>query len=63
MIDSMNNYFVTPLVERTKGGQDGGGTTITALGIEVLGRYKAMERDAIKAIEKDAREFEKLLKA
>lgn len=63
MIDSMNDYFVAPLVERTKGGPDGGGTKLTTLGIEVLRRYKAMERKAIKAIEKDARDFEKLLKA
>jgi molybdate transport system regulatory protein len=63
MIDSMNAQFVAPLVERTKGGSDGGGTKLTTLGVEVLQRYKTMEKKAIKAIEKDARDFEKLLKA
>ncbi|MDN7941558.1 winged helix-turn-helix domain-containing protein [Burkholderia multivorans] len=62
MIDSMNDQFVAPLVERTKGGPEGGGTKLTPLGIEVLQRYKTMEQKAIKAIEKDARDFEKLLK-
>jgi molybdate transport system regulatory protein len=62
MIDSMNEHFVTPLVERSKGGAAKGGTKLTALGYEVLERYKAMERKAFEAIEKDAREFETLLK-
>jgi molybdate transport system regulatory protein len=62
MIDSMNEQFVAPVVERTKGGADGGGTRLTELGVEVLERYRAMEQKAISAISADALAFERLLK-
>ena len=42
---------------------DRGGTKLSTLGVEVLRRYKSMERKAIRTIEKDARDFAKLLKA
>ena len=31
------------LVERTRGGKDGGGAKLTALGYELLGDYRGME--------------------
>jgi molybdate transport system regulatory protein len=62
LIDSMNEQFIGPVVDRTKGGADGGGTKLTELGVEVLERYRAMEQKAIIAISADAQAFEGLLK-
>jgi molybdate transport system regulatory protein len=49
LVDTMNRCFRTPLVAAAKGGQSGGGAGLTALGVEVLDRYRAMERRASKA--------------
>ncbi|MFL9944222.1 winged helix-turn-helix domain-containing protein [Paraburkholderia graminis] len=61
MVESMNEHFVRPLVDVTKGGSKGGGARLTSLGHEVLQRYRSMEKKAAQAIEADAREFEALL--
>jgi len=61
MVESMNQHFVRPLIDVTKGGSKGGGARLTSLGHEVLQRYRSMEKKAAQAIEADAREFEKLL--
>ncbi len=51
LVQEMNGAFVTPLVETIKGGMGGGGgTRLTALGRQVLERYREMEADADKAV-------------
>ncbi len=42
LAETLNGYFRTPLVTAATGGKAGGGATLTKLGIEVLGRYRAM---------------------
>lgn len=52
MIDTLNTFWREPLVSTIKGGRDGGGSTLTPAGKEVLRRYLALEE----AIRQAARE-------
>jgi len=61
LVESMNGCFKAPLVEATKGGHSGGGAQLTALGVEVLARYRHMEAETKKAIERDVRSLMKHL--
>jgi molybdate transport system regulatory protein len=54
LVDTMNKMFKTPLVTKTKGGTGGGGgAALTALGRDVLARYRTMEKKTAKAIAGD----------
>lgn len=44
LVATMNRCFRAPLVETAKGGRGGGGARLSALGREVLGRYRRMEK-------------------
>ncbi|MFT3967502.1 MAG: LysR family transcriptional regulator [Sphingobium sp.] len=44
LVDTMNRCWKAPLVETAAGGTQGGGARLTALGREVLDRYRALER-------------------
>ena len=44
LASALNSHFPVPLIEATKGGRSGGGARLTALGEEVLGAYREMER-------------------
>ena len=61
LVDTMNRCFHSPLVQASKGGTGGGGARITALGLEVLARYRAMEVKAAAAVAAEMREFTRLL--
>src|SRR5215210_1051783 len=61
LVESMNGCFKAPLVEASKGGYSGGGAQLTALGVEVLARYRHMEAETKKAIESDVRSLMKHL--
>ncbi|MFV8642093.1 winged helix-turn-helix domain-containing protein [Ralstonia pseudosolanacearum] len=63
MVESMNECFVAPLVETSKGGNGRGGASLTQLGLQVLERYRAMEEKAARAIEREAKDFERLLRS
>jgi len=43
-VDAMNNLSSEPLVERNTGGKNGGGTTLTPKGAEVVEVFKALEK-------------------
>jgi molybdate transport system regulatory protein len=49
LIDGLNRSFRAPLVTKHPGGARGGGATLTALGHDVIARYRAVERAAAKA--------------
>jgi molybdate transport system regulatory protein len=49
LIDTINGYFKAPLIVSTKGGKGGGGAQLTAMGREVLRRYRRLEADAAKS--------------
>ena len=53
MIDDMNQCFRSPVVTGTSGGRAGGGATLTPFGEEVVKRFRAMEKRARKAMERD----------
>jgi molybdate transport system regulatory protein len=50
LVRAMNDAFVEPLVDAQRGGPAGGGARLTATGIEVLAIYRAIERDAQRAV-------------
>lgn len=43
MIDTLNTCWGVPLVETVKGGRQGGGSSLTAAGLEVLRRYRSLD--------------------
>jgi len=49
LVDMMNRCFKHPVVEAETGGKRGGGTRLTALGAEVVQRYRYIEAAAVKA--------------
>lgn len=53
LVDTMNRCYVSPLVTAAKGGRKGGGASLTALGEEVLERFRRMEKLAEKAVAKE----------
>lgn len=61
LVKTMNACFRAPLVEATKGGPQGGGAQLTAMGQEVLERYRAMEAHALAAIASDMEAFKTLM--
>ena len=61
LVDTMNHAFRSPLVEATKGGAGGGGARVTAFGLQVLARYRAMELKAAASVAAEMREFTRLL--
>lgn len=46
LVDQMNHYFKEPVVHAATGGMQGGGTALTATGIEVIKLYRAIEEQA-----------------
>ncbi len=62
LVDEMNNDFSTPLVQAAKGGSQGGGAALTGTGLEVLQRYRNMERLSNDAVGPDLRALRNLVK-
>jgi molybdate transport system regulatory protein len=61
LVETMNACFAGPLVEAARGGSGGGGAGLTALGREVLSRYRALERKAAAAVADDLQDFASLM--
>jgi molybdate transport system regulatory protein len=61
LVDTMNQCFEKPLVETATGGSRGGGARVTALGREVLRRYREMDEKASAAVSKDVAAFSRLM--
>lgn len=62
LVRAMNQHFVEPLVATQRGGNAGGGTTLTLTGTQVLKIYRAIERDAQKSIAKRLPELVQLIR-
>jgi len=62
LMDTMNQCFKQPLVERVKGGKGGGGAQLTAAGLGMLHLYRTMETKALKAISPEWKTVQKSLK-
>jgi molybdate transport system regulatory protein len=50
-LDAMNNLADMPLVERTVGGRQGGGTRLTDAGRELVATYRAIEAEQQRALD------------
>lgn len=61
LVETMNQCFRGPLVETALGGKGGGGAAVTELGLEILERYRSMERRAAEAVAADMADLVKLL--
>jgi molybdate transport system regulatory protein len=46
LVDQMNQYFKEPVVQAATGGVQGGGTTLTTTGAEVVNLYRTIEQQA-----------------
>jgi len=53
LIDELNRMFRQCVVETKHGGKSGGGAVLTAFGGELLGRFRAMEKQTMKALKTD----------
>jgi molybdate transport system regulatory protein len=62
LVDTMNRSFRTAVVEAGAGGSHGGGAALTALGQEVVARYRRIEATAAQAAAADIRGIEGLLR-
>lgn len=56
-VDAMNNLADQPLVERSTGGRDGGGTLLTDYGRRVIALYRAVESEYQAALDRLAEKF------
>ena len=56
-VDAMNNLADRPLVERSTGGRDGGGTRLTEHGRRVIAMYRAVESEYQAALDRLAGRF------
>ena len=72
-VDDMNNVAPEPLVYRSAGGPNGGGTELTAFGKRLIAFYRALEKESQLALEKltrslnqsgeaDAADFQQILR-
>lgn len=57
LVDTMNRCFREPVVVAVKGGAHGGGAEVTAFGLEVVARYRALQAKAEQAVAADLRTF------
>lgn len=53
LVEETNRCLVRPAVETVSGGRRGGGTALTPLGVELVRRYRALERKTGAAVERN----------
>ena len=53
LVEELNAAFAGPVVERSAGGRAGGGAALTALGREVVLRYRRVEAAAARSARKE----------
>jgi len=61
LVEELNAGFVQPMVLTQSGGTAGGGAAVTALGFEVLRRYREMDAKVSASLEEDLEKFAELL--
>jgi len=61
LVETMNKCFKTPLVEKSKGGATKGGAIVTPFGIEILKKYRSIQKKALNTIKNDVDDFQKFL--
>ena len=53
LVEETNRCLARPAVATATGGQHGGGTTLTRVGVELVRRYRALERRTALAVNRD----------
>lgn len=61
LVDTMNRCFGAPVTSSETGGAQGGRTTLTAVGEEVVERYRRIERDCAAATKADLQAIRAML--
>jgi molybdate transport system regulatory protein len=61
LVEELNAGFAQPIVLTQSGGNAGGGAAVTALGFEVLRRYREMDAKVLANLEGDLTAFSELL--
>ncbi len=61
LLDELNRALKSPAVDSSKGGQNGGGTALTATGEQLIATYRQIEKTAEKACAAEIRQLVKLL--
>jgi molybdate transport system regulatory protein len=57
LVEALNQAFRQPVVLTAVGGQRGGGAKVTAYGLQLVRRFRAMEEKASAAIAADVRRY------
>lgn len=52
LVDETNRCLVRPAVATAAGGEHGGGTALTGTGVELVARYRALERETAGAVDR-----------
>ena len=61
LVDELNHMFNDPLVEARPGGKDGGGTSLTPIGEDVVRRYRAIEANVARDSDANISALEKMV--
>lgn len=61
LIDELNKSLKMPAVASAKGGENGGGSVVTPVGLQLLERYRRIETTAASACRADIRALHALL--
>jgi molybdate transport system regulatory protein len=62
LVDAMNRCFQQPVVDAAKGGANGGGTQLTALGKQVLEHYRTLQKEVSAITDKHFENLKPLLR-
>ena len=62
LVAAMNHCFQQPLVDTAKGGSQGGGTKLTAVGEQVLQQYRTLQAEVATITEKHFQTLKPLLR-
>ncbi|MEL6768433.1 MAG: winged helix-turn-helix domain-containing protein [Pseudomonadota bacterium] len=62
LVSTLNDMFAEPLVDRARGGTQGGGAALTKTGREVLAHYRALEESSVSAGAEPIAALEALIK-
>ena len=63
LVEDMNSCFSDPVIEARRGGSNGGGARLTRFGHRLIGRYRAIETEALAATRSHLDNLEAVLKA
>ena len=62
LVDALNRSFTQPVTTTATGGREGGGTTLTPAGIEIVRRYRRIEAMAAAATAREIQALQKMMR-